>query len=32
MSVKHADHKDADKTKTAEGEGTLPVSIIIISN
>jgi hypothetical protein len=30
--MKHTDHKDADISKTAEGEGTLLVSIIIVGN
>ena len=32
MSVKYTDHKDADISKTAKGEGTLLVPIIIVSN
>jgi len=30
--VKYTHHKDADISKTAMGEGTLHVSIIIVSN
>jgi hypothetical protein len=30
--MKYTDHKDADISKTTKGEGTLHVSIIIVSN
>jgi hypothetical protein len=32
MLVKYTDHKDSDISKTTKGEGTLHVSIIIVSN